>query len=235
MEEIDRKIARILRIPGVLNWARQNFARTDDTTIALQKLVDAEIVVSLAPVYALCARVAYRELSYDQAFEKALTYKHFHRNAAIEILPLFHEYLMENQIEALVDFKNFRAPYPIGRNASGQIAAIPVRPTFVTIKDGRLLPVFMLGWVNSPLKYSQRRLASAIIRRSILTQTDFRGSDAQIISFPRIKNTTVRQRGGWMNSDFEDLSDDQVLKQIGIYNKALNQVIEQLMQSRDRR
>lgn len=228
MDQTERKIQRLMRIPGLLNWARQNFPRTDETRAALQKLADAELTISLGAIYALCAKVAYRELTYDEAFDKALHYKKFHREAATEILPLFQDYLVENQVEALAEFRRLRAPFPIGRTEDGKTSAIPVRPTFVAIRQGRLHPVFLLGWVDSPLSYHQKRLISAVVRRAVLSQQDFRGSDAEVVSFPRYKGHKIRYRGGWMISSFADFSDDELADQIRVYNDALKQVIAAL-------
>lgn len=228
MEKIEDKIKRISRIPGVLNWARQNFSRTDKTAAALKKLADAKITVSLNPVYNLCAKLAYREITFDSAFSKASGYEGFLKNAASEILPLFQDYLVQNQVEAVPDFKEFRVPFPIGSNIDGKVASIPVRPTFVYVRDGRLRPIFLLGWVDTPLDYHQRRLISAIIRRAILTQQDFLGSDAEIVTFPRIKGTKQRYQGGWNISSFPDLSDEELSAQFSRYNKALQQVIKSL-------
>lgn len=228
METIDKKIARLLRIPGVLNWARQNHPRTDETEKALQKLADSAISVSLNPVYSLCAKLALREISYEEAYSRALRYNEFHRNAAMEILPLFQEYIAKNQFEALDDFKSLRAPFPIGRNSEGKASVIPVTPTFVTIRQGKLHPVFVLGWVDAPLKDSQKRLVSAVVRRALLTQQDFLGCDAEIVSFPRFKGHKIRYQGGWLVSQFPDLEDDELQRLLQRYNIALERVLERI-------
>lgn len=228
MDQIEKKIQRLTRIPSLLNWARQNHQRTDDTRKALQKLIDADLTISLGAVYTLCAKVAYRELTYDDAYDKALSYKEFHRNAATEILPLFQDYLAKNQAEAVPEFRNLRAPFPIGRTAEGRTSTIPVRPAFVTIRQGKLHPVFLLGWVDSPLSYHQKRLVSAVVRRALLSQQDFRGCDAEVVTFPRFKGYKDRYLGGWMISAFPDLSDDELARQIQIYNSAVQQVIMDL-------
>ena len=232
METIDKKISRLLRIPGVLNRARQNHPRTDQTEKALQKLADSGISVSLNPVYSLCAKIALREMTYEEAYEKALRYKSFHRQSATEILPLFQDYIAKNQFEALPDFKNFRAPFPIGRNSDGKTSIIRVRPTFVTIRQGKLHPVFVLGWIDAPLRDFHKRLVSAIVRRALLTQQDFLGSDAEIVSFPRHKGHKIRYQGGWLVSQFPDLDDLELQKQIQRYNDALDRVIEQLRRAK---
>lgn len=228
MDGIEPKIARLLKIPGILNWARQNFPRTDQTERALQKLADADITISLGPIYGLCAKLAHRELSFDEAIEKASGYKRFYREAAMEILPLFNEYVIKNQDEGVQDFRRLRVPFPIGRSAEGKVSAIPVRPTFVTIRQGRLHPVFVLGWIDSPLTVHQCRLVSAIVKRALLTQHDFAGSDAEVVTFPRYKREKRRYQGGWLISSFSDLTDDELVKQFDRYNLALSRVIERL-------
>lgn len=228
MDPIEKKIARLLSIPGVLNWARQNFPRSDETEKAIQKFADAGISVSLNPVYALCEKMALREMTYEQAYAKAENYKSFHRMAATEILPLFQDFIAKNQFEALSDFKGFRTPFPIGRRPDGKTSSIPVRPTFVTIRQAKLHPVFVLGWADSPLREHQRRLISSVIRRALLTQQDFLGSDAEVVTFSRFKGQKVRYQGGWLISQYPDLSDQELQSQIERYNLALMRVIDRI-------
>lgn len=228
METLEQKIIRISKIPGLINWARQNFLRKDKTRSSLEKLANNRIQISLSPVYRLCAKVAYREMTYDEAYEKALSYEQYHRDSATQILPLFNEYISQNQIEAIKDFEGFSVPYPIGKSEEGRTLSIPVRPTFVTIRAGRLRPVFLLGWVDTPLDRHQCRLISAIIRRALLTQQDFLGCDAEIVTFPRLKFSTSRRRGGWLISNFQDYSDEELAQQFERYKTALAEVIAAL-------
>lgn len=232
METLDQKIARISRIPSLINWARQNHSRADKTTESLQKLADTKIQISLGAVYSLCAKLAYRKITYDEAWEKALTYQGYPGKSATEILPVFNDYLTTRQIDAPDDFQGFQVSYPIGRSKDGKgTLYIPVRPTFVTIQAGRLIPVFLVGWVNSPLDFHQRRLIASIIRRSILTQQDFLGSDAEIVSFVRKKFGRDRQLGVWKVSQIPDYSDDELIAQFDRYTHALRDVIAFLKDS----
>lgn len=233
MDDIDKKIRRLLRIPGILNWARQNFPRTDRTTEALRKLAAAEIQISLAPIYAICTRLVHREISYDDALAKISLYEgKYYREAGEEILPLFNEYVTSFQDEGLKDFRRLKAPFPLGRGANGKMSLVPVRPTYVTVREGRLHPVFMLGWVDAPLSWHQKRLVCAVIRRALLTQEDFLGSNAEIVTFPRSKGQKFRYQGGWKVSDFPDLSEEELREQVSIYNRAVSKVLEELISSR---
>ena len=232
METLEQKIARIRRIPSLINWARQNHARADKTRNNLQKLADSKISISLGAVYSLCAKLAYRQITYDEAWERALGYDGYPGKSATEILPVFNEYLTNRQIEAPSEFQGFQVPFPIGKSEDGKgTLYIPVRPTFVSIQAGRLVPVFLVGWVNSPLDVHQRRLIASIVRRSILTQQDFLGSDAEIVSFVRRKFGKERQLGVWKASQFPDYSDEELLAQFARYTNALRHVIEYLKDS----
>lgn len=225
----EKKIKKLLNIPGVLNWARQNFPRRDDTRIALERLVASDLQISLNPIYSLCARIAYREVSYDAAFDKAAAYQgKFHRDAGTQIIPLFQEFLTKNQYEGVKDFRKLRIPFPIGKNPEGKVASVPVRPTFVTIRQGRLHPVFLLGWIDSPLTPHQVRLICAVIRRALLTQQDFLGCDAEIVTFSRGKGGGSRYLGGWLVSAYPDLTDAELARQVEVYNDALVEVLTKL-------
>ena len=232
METSEKKIARVSRIPGLLNWARQNFARADKTQQSLQRIADSKIQISLGAVYALCAKLAYKKISYEDAFEKAQAYEGFPGKSAREILPVFSDYISQRQIEAVADFEGFQIPFPIGKRPdNGKTLYIPIRPTFVTILEGKLRPIFLVGWVDSPLDFHQRRLIAAIIRRAILTQQDFIGCDVEIVSFARKKFSSARQLGVWKISQIPDYSDEELISQFDRYTTALRNVINFLNDS----
>lgn len=234
METIEQKLSRIIRVPSLINWARQNFQRTDKTRDSLKAIADSKILISLHAVYLLCAKLAYKEVSYEEAWDTAMSYKGFPGRAAQEIIPIFNEYITRGQIDALPEFRDFRIPFPIGKNPLDikKTLAIPVKPTFISIQEGKLRPVFLVGWVDSPLNYHQRRLISAIIRRAILTQQDFIGSDADIVTFARKKYTrSERELGVWRVSQFPDYSDEELVDQFARYSRALQMVIDYLKDS----
>lgn len=231
METPEEKISRVRKIPSLIGWARQNFRRSDKTRDSLMRLAETKIQISLNSVYGLCRKRVYRELTEDEAWDRALAFSGFPGKAARSILPVFEEYIRERQIEAPEEFRDFAAPFPIGRDESGSPIVIPVKPTFISIQEGELRPVFLVGWVDSPLDFHQRRLIAAIVRRSILSQQDFLGSDADIVTFVRKKFSQDRQLGVWKVLDMPDYSDSELVDQFNIYTKALRDVVAFLKDS----
>ncbi len=231
MSEIEKKIKKIKKIPGVINWARQNYKRTDDTQKKLQNLVSNPIGISLQPIYGLCKKLAYRDMAFEEAYEKVSGYRGSLGSSGTSILRAFHDYIEQSQIEAVKEFDGFSMPYPIARDVDGEPLAIPVKPHFVTIREGKLRPTFIIGWADRPLNAYQIRLLSTIISNSLLTQQDFIGSDADIVAFPKMKWSSARECNQWPVSRFANLSNEELADQFERYSRALRNVIATLRES----
>jgi hypothetical protein len=146
------------------------------------------------------------------------------KEAGKEILPLFFEFANEARLDGLSAFKGFSSPYPIGR-VNNETLSIPVTPTFTILQNGKLVPVFVIGWATMPLNDYQKRLLSTIIHDAILTQQDFLGSDALIVCTPRHKKTKARHLLTWSAKEYADLSLTELQEQFSRYRKALEEVV----------
>ena len=228
MESNETKIKRVLKTAGVFNWARQNFQRFDDTLRQVWNIAEDPPRISLGPINKICTKLANREITFEDAMKQCEGYKGHLRMAADEILPVFYNYLIENQIDTVSGFAEERYPYPFGRDEGGKVRTIPVQPTFIALQGERAIPTFVLGWTKPDFSYHQIRLISTIIADAVLTQQDFIGSDAMIITLPRSKWGKHREIRRWMVSSYANMSREELQTQFDRYNRAVRQVVEEL-------
>jgi hypothetical protein len=150
------------------------------------------------------------------------------RIAGREIVPAFADEAAARGFDAIKELTGFHLPYPIGRKPDGDLLLVPIKPSFVLIEDGKLIPVFLVGWATLRLDDYQKQLVSSIIARSILTHQSFIDSDAEILCFPRIKRTRTRSPRSWRAKTYDILSEAELTAQFETYSAALRQVILRL-------
>lgn len=229
MSDVDSTIKRLLRSPSVANWARQNFRRLDKTRKGLLQFARMPPKHSLHDVYAICSAIVTDRISLEQAERCVELIKHpMTKRAGMEIVPPFFSYARELRLDGLAAFKGFSTPYPIGRGEDGSTLTIPVVPTFTLLDDGRLRPVFMIGWASLALNDYQKCLLSTIIRNAILTQQDFIDSDATVICTPKFRSSQARQVRSWSVRDYATLSEENLQDQFARYRTALMEVLRTL-------
>jgi hypothetical protein len=180
-------------------------------------------------VQKLCASIAYGSLDEAKALEEAdQIIRPAARVAGREVIPAFCRYLQKSGIEGVPEFDKFRAMYIIGKNPNDEPLLVPIKPTFVGVKQGKLVPVFVVAWADFNLDGFQKFLFSTIVCDAILTQQDFLKSDAEIVAFPRIKHTKSRDQQGWHARQYNLLSQNDLIEQFERYTRALRVVIAEL-------
>jgi hypothetical protein len=229
MDDPEAAIKRLLNLPSVVNWARHNKRRLDDTRRRLLAFAIRPPRHTLQPIAKLCAKLAAREIGPDEALRQAVDIPApITRLAAQEIIPAFAREAELRKFEAARELGGFELPYPIGRGPDGNLMLVPIRPSFVLIEGDRLKPVFLIGWATLNLDDYQKQLISSIIFRSLLTHQYFLGSDAEMLCFPRIRGTKERYPRSWTARSYDTLSEGQLTEQFDRYSLALQQVIRRL-------
>src|SRR5688500_10514752 len=131
MNEIEKRKRKLLRLPSVENWVRNNRPRFDETLFALANFDRNPPQFGLGDVRQLCSLLAMGRLTFSEAMEKAAAIKHQTvRASAQQVVPVFGHYLKTHRIEGLEAFDGFRITYPIGPRPGGGTLAIPIQPTF---------------------------------------------------------------------------------------------------------
>jgi hypothetical protein len=166
--------------------------------------------MALAKVYEIVA--AYATLGIDKrtAFKSLATISDPGvRALGDEILSTLLPWIDDEGFAGIQVFHDMIASFPIGRGV-----VVPVKPTFVMLRDGKLEPVFVIGWTNIPFSPYQKRLLATIIHEAILTQEGFEGSDATVIFVPRVgSKSRERYVRAWKVSEQYLLEDHELRAQ----------------------
>lgn len=221
-----QRVEEMRRPPSLPNWVRLNDQRRDETARRITKFVLAKPRHALGQIYRLIAD--YVTLGVSAATTRSgidLILNPLVRKLGHEIATALIPWLDKNEIKGIQAFDGMAERFPIGRKI-----VIPVRPTFVYIREGRLTPVFIVGWSSNPLTGFQKRLLATMIHRAILTQEDFEGSDALILFTPRLKfSKSAREvREMWVSKAWL-LSDDELRQQFDCYGNALDDAVPMIL------
>jgi hypothetical protein len=233
MTELEKRKRRLLNLPGVENWTRNNRPRFDDTLFALANFDRNPPQFGLGEVRSLCARLAQGRISFPEAIEKAEAIRHATvRASARQVLPPFARYLEQTSLEGLEAFDGFRITYPIGPRPGGGTLAIPITPTFVGLRRGSLVPIFVIPWAKLSFDDFQKKLMSSILKDALLSHQEFIGSDCEILAFPKIENDggpeNVRYECSWGVRSYATMDREDLNHQFSVFGRALSKVIEEM-------
>ena len=217
-----QRVEEMRRPPSLPNWVRLNDQRRDETARRITRFVLAKPRHALGQVYRLISD--YVTLGVTAATTRAsldLILNPLVRKLGHEIATALIPWFDEHGVKGVQAFSGMAERYPIGRKI-----VIPVRPTFVYLRDGKPTPVFVVGWSTSPLSGFQKRLLATMIHRAILTQEDFEHSDALILFTPRQKFSKSSRdvREMWVRKSWL-LSDDELRQQFDCYGNALDDAV----------
>lgn len=218
----EQRVQEMRRPPSLANWVRLNDRRRDETALRITRFVLSKPRHALGQVYQLIAD--YVTLGRDATNVRKgidLITNPLVRKLGHEIATALIPWLDENDIKGVRAFDGMIERYPIGRGIM-----IPVKPTFVYNRDGKLTPVFIIGWTSSSLSVFQKRLLATMINEVILTQEDFEGSDALILFVPRMKFSKSHRevREMWIGKS-SLLTKDELRAQFHCYGNALDDAV----------
>ncbi|WP_294337990.1 hypothetical protein [uncultured Sphingomonas sp.] len=229
MDDIEKRKRKLLKLPSIENWARNNRPRFDDTFFALSNFDRNPPRFGLAVVKGLCASMAKGELSLNDALDKSDEIKHDAvRASAQQVLPAFSRYLFRRPVEGLGAFDGFSLSYPIGPRPGGGTLAIPVAPTFVGLRGGALVPIFIIPWANFALDGFQKQLISSVLKDALLSHQDFIGCDGEVLAFPKNDGESTRYERSWNITSYASMDREDLNRQFGIFGRALFKVIEEM-------
>jgi len=140
-------------------------------------------------------------------------------------------WLDEQSIEGIEVYRNFNAPFPIGRNI-----VVPVKPTFICLNDGVLTSVFLIGWTSFTFTDFHKRLFGAIVRRAILSLEEFENSNALMLFVPRHKGSKSERyvRPIWV-STIPDMTEEELHSQFDRFGDGLDDAIPMILTELARR
>lgn len=148
------------------------------------------------------------------------------RKLGFEIVSVLLPWLDKEEFKGIEVFHNFNVPYPIGRGI-----VIPVKPTFVCVYEGKLTPVFIIGWSRIPFVDFHKKLFAAVVKRTILSMEGFEASDALVLFVPRIKwaKTERYVHPMWINT-LPEMSDEELREQFDRFGNALDDAVPVILE-----
>lgn len=233
MSELEKRKRKLLNLPSVENWARNNHPRFDETFFALANFDKNPPRFGLGKVRTLCALLAKRKMNFADVMEKVEGIRHpTVRASAREVLPAFADYLKRKPIEGIEAFDGFRITYPIGPRPGGGTLSIPIMPTFVGVRDGQLVPVLVIPWASLSFDDFQKTLTSSILKDALLSHQQFIGCDGEIVAFPKVQNDDVREEirdeRSWGIRSYALMDREDLNRQFSVFGSALFKVIDEM-------
>jgi hypothetical protein len=232
MASPEQKISEIRRPPSLANWVRLNHRRRDETTRNITRFVLGKPRHALAQVYKIISdyvTFGISAVTVNAALDRIVNplVRRLGKEIALVVMP----WLDSHDIRGIQVFHDMVAPFPIGRGIT-----VPVKPSFVFLEEGKLTPVFLIGWASMPFSDYQMSLLATIIDRAILSQEGFEGSDALVIFVPRITGSkSERLVRSWRTSEKRLLSDQELKDQFDRFGNALDDAVPVILEELARR
>lgn len=222
MVDVEAVLSKVKKPPAIQNWVRLNDRRRDETARRIASFVLAKPRHALAQIYGIIANYVTFGLSGETAAKALLGIKNpLVRKLGREIFRALLPWIDAIGIKGIQVFHNLSVPFPIGRGVS-----VPVKPTFVFLHEGRLTPVFVIGWASVPFTEFQKSLLSTVIHEALLTLEGFETSDALIVCVPRLKGSkSERYVRHWKVSDVPMLTGEQLREQFDRFGNALEDAV----------
>jgi hypothetical protein len=231
MSKVEQLIAKARRPPALPNWVRLNHRRQSDTVDSLKRFLLNSPKHSLGKVLKIVADVATLGVSARDAHVAVDKLANpLVRKLGHEILNALLPWMKSENIAGIPAFHDFSVKYPIGRGVY-----VPVTPTFVLSREGKLIPVFIIPWTTDPFNAFQNGLFAAIITDAILTQEGFENSDTLVIMLPRISGAkTGRYVKSWYINAASKIPQDILHLQLEQFGYAIDELVSIFNEMADR-
>lgn len=212
--KINKVLRKLDRPPAGPNWARFVFDEQNRSTKAILAFAKGQPPFTYQPSYrAIKDRI---ELGVSaEAMLRAVTENGAPagRTQNRELVEAFLRY---------EETRNYSVSNPVGFDVEyfrvSRDVIVPVAPLSVIREKRRFVPIFLCGWTDNPLTLVQRRLLMTMYVDAFLSLTDFQGSPAEILFFPKPKgDDAVRQPEVWKRGDYDALPKKQLNELVRIF------------------
>lgn len=232
MKSVEALIAKVRKPPSLPNWVRLNDRHQGITTRRIANFALSSPRYALAKIYQIAADYVTFGHSQVQALKSvAMISNPMVQRLGREILAALLPELDRLDLKGIQVFHDMAVGYPIGRGVT-----VPVKPTFVSLENGKLTPVFVIGWTSITFNTFQLRLLSTIIHDAILTQEGFENSDAYVIFVPRIKAAKGDRYAKTLRvSMYQRLTSEELREQFDRFGNALDDAVPIILNELARR
>lgn len=232
MIDLETVLSKVRKPPSLQNWVRLNDRRRDETARRIATFILGKPRHALFQIYGVVANYVTFGLSKQTAAKALLGIKNpLVQRLGREILSALLPWLDGAAIRGVQVFHDLAVPFPIGRGVS-----VPVKPTFVFLDEGKLTPVFVIGWTSVPFTEFQKSLLGTVIQEALLTLEGFEASDALIVCVPRIRGSkSERYVRHWRVSEVPLLTPEQLRAQFDRFGNALDDAVPMVLEELARR
>lgn len=217
MMQFERKLERP---PYVHNWVR-NIGSDPESTI--KRLVALALGFPVKTYNAanniLIDRIV-TSLDRATALKAALTTGRINsRDIVADYVNAFYDYDEVRKYSGKPTYDEMVEPFRIGKGLS-----VPVKPLVNIVENGKLVPIFSVGWASFPLNQFQRRLLATVLEDAVFSLSDFKMSPGEFICFPKEGRdpNAVRKPLVWKRGDLTLLSKGELRDCLDMYLQALD-------------
>ena len=178
MTQFEKKLERT---PYVYNWIRTIGNDVNSTTKNLVRLALSSLTKTYSAATPILIDRVVSSLDRDTAIKAASTTGRINsRQIVREYVEAFLDYDELRQYNGKPTFDQMVEPFRIGKGL-----IVPVKPLVNIVENGKLVPIFSVGWASFPLTKFQVRLLATVLEDSVFTLSDFKNSPGEFICFPK--------------------------------------------------
>lgn len=210
---------KLERPPYVHNWVRNIGSDLDGTTKRLVRLALGFPVKTYGAAASIIIDRIISSLDRQTALKAALTTGRVNsREMVAEYINAFYDYDETRNYSGKPTYDEMIEPFRIGKGLT-----VPVKPLVNIVENGKLVPIFSVGWASFPFNRFQQRLLATVLEDAVFSLTDFRMSPGEFICFPKENNQPNADRKPlvWKRGDMELLTRNELRDCLDMYLDAL--------------
>jgi hypothetical protein len=211
---------KLERPPYVHNWVRNIGSDLESTIKRLVALALGFPVKTYGAANNILVDRIVRSLDRATAMKAALTTGRINsRDIVAEYVSAFYDYDEIRGYSGKPTYDEMVEPFRIGKGLF-----VPVKPLVNIVENGKLVPIFSVGWATFPLTQFQMRLLATVLEDAVFSLADFKMSPGEFICFPKEgkKPDFVRKPLVWKRGDVTLLSQGELRDCLDMYLKALD-------------
>lgn len=219
---------KLERPPYVHNWIR-NVGPDHQTTV--KRLVKTATSI-LTQTYGGATPIIFDRivsgLERETALKAALTTGRVNSRAIVaDYVEAFLDYDEVRNYSGRRTFEATVEPFRLGKGLT-----VPVKPLVNIVENGKLVPIFSVGWSSIPFNDFQWRLLSTVLEDAVFSLSDFRTSPSEFLFFPRdgTDKSSKRRPLIWNRGDFELIGKAEMTDFLDMYLGALEEA-KQILRS----
>jgi hypothetical protein len=217
MMQFERKLQRP---PYVHNWIRNMGCDLESTTKKLVALALGFPTKSYAAATPIIFDCIVSDLDRNTAIKAAQsTGRPNSRDIVTEYVSSFYDWNEVRQYNGKPTFDEMIEPFRIGKGIS-----VPVKPLVNIVENGKLVPIFSVGWASMPFNLFQMRLLATVLEDAVFSLTDFKMSPGEFVFLPKNgkEENAVRKPLVWRRGEMNLLSTSELRDCLHMYLEALD-------------